>query len=179
MSDVAGSSRDRSRPPATEPRSHSEKWSVSRTSNFFVVGLLLPILSPEPDGLLKIRVVLKYGECAPRVFFYGREGLTCRSTQRLSSLTLPHVFQASATCREHRPSLPEFPQGNARPLSPSSRLQQPKRETSKEGTRITPILNSPVSWTTVTPNLRWSREFAARTPLSAGESVLVHHAGSL
>src|SRR3989449_4675166 len=69
MSDAADWSLPRRRTPAAEPPSHSEKWSVSRTSNLFVVGLLLPILPPEPHGLLKVRVVLEYAECAPRVLF--------------------------------------------------------------------------------------------------------------
>src|SRR5438874_5497917 len=68
-SDSADGSLARRRTPAAEPLSHSEKWSVSRTSNFFVVGLLLPILASEPHGLLKIRVVLKYAKRAPRVLF--------------------------------------------------------------------------------------------------------------
>ena len=52
---------------AAESRSHSEKWSVSRTSNLFFVGLLLPILSSEPDSFLELRVVLECAVRAPRI----------------------------------------------------------------------------------------------------------------
>src|SRR5438034_293088 len=36
-----------------------KKWSVSRTSNFFVVGLLLPILATKPNGLFEVWIVLE------------------------------------------------------------------------------------------------------------------------
>src|SRR5438552_7489072 len=43
--------------PASEGEPRAETWSVSRTSNLFFVGLLLPILASEPLGFPRYLVV--------------------------------------------------------------------------------------------------------------------------
>src|SRR5436190_536557 len=71
MSGLAASSRARSRFPAAESRSHSEKWSVSRTSNLFFVGLLLSILASQPRRFFEIWIVLEHAVGSPGIFYSG------------------------------------------------------------------------------------------------------------
>ena len=55
--------------PGVKFRSSSEKWSVSRTSNFFPVSLPFAIFAPKPDGSLEIRVVLEDSYRSAPIFF--------------------------------------------------------------------------------------------------------------
>src|SRR5256885_17037449 len=63
-----------SRLPGSKSRSNSEKWSVSRTSNFFFVGLLLPILATKPNGLFKVWIVLEDANCPAPILLSSQAG---------------------------------------------------------------------------------------------------------
>ncbi len=40
-----------------------------RTSNFFLVGLLLPVIATKPNGLLKVWIVLEDANCPAPILF--------------------------------------------------------------------------------------------------------------
>src|SRR6266478_9931139 len=86
-----------SRLPGSKSRSNSEKWSVSRTSNFFLVGLLLPILATQPNGLFKVWIVLEDANC-PAPILLSR--WAARLGAQLSDLLL-ELFHTFFKCLRH------------------------------------------------------------------------------
>src|SRR5437016_13678326 len=84
-------------------------WSVSRTSNLFFVGLLLPILASEPLGFPRYLVVGHAANGAAPILLDGPQ-LEDLCAQ-LSDLLL-EVFHAFFTCQRHAGKLshcsPEF-----------------------------------------------------------------------
>lgn len=78
---------------ASEVAPSAETWSVSRTSNFFLVGLLLPILAAK-------------ALCFPRHLVIGHGANSApplgRLTQQSFSPVRPHVVPVSATCPESK-----------------------------------------------------------------------------
>src|SRR5437763_15671923 len=99
--------------PASEGEPRAETWSVSRTSNLFFVGLLLPILASEPLGFTGYLVVGHGANGKAPILLDGPQlEEPLRSTERPSSRGLPHVSQVSATYWKDRPVLLGVPPWN-------------------------------------------------------------------
>src|SRR5258708_7655399 len=84
--------------PASEGEPIAETWSVSRTSNLFFVGLLLPILASEPLGFPRYLVVGHAANGAAPILFEGPQLEDLRA--QLSDLLL-EVFHAFFKCLRH------------------------------------------------------------------------------
>ncbi len=72
---MAVATRLRRRSPAAKPRSHSEKWSVSRTSNFLRVSLLFSIFPAASRSLFEVGVVSENAKGSRGILF--PRGGTC------------------------------------------------------------------------------------------------------
>src|SRR5438105_3634517 len=84
--------------PASEGEPRAETWSVSRTSNLFFVGLLLPILASEPLGFPRYLVVGHSANGAAPILLDGPQ-LEDLCAQ-LSDLLL-ELFHAFFKCLRH------------------------------------------------------------------------------
>src|SRR3989442_12104217 len=81
--------------PTSEGEPSAETWSVSRTSNLFFVGLLLPILASQPGGFPRYLIIGHAANSAAPILLDGPQLEALRA--QLTDLLL-EAFQPFFQC---------------------------------------------------------------------------------